>query len=311
MASHPTEPLKAEKFLRAAIEYIEPMRGTHIHQAICRDYMEKTGRTDSSYGSWLSNVLPYLSSRYRLLGKRVLDFGCGTGELTVRMRTLGYEAYGLDLHEKHLSLAGILAAENDVPPEAFILNKGAGAPHPKLPFPDQSFDIVTLFSVLEHLSDANLRTLLPELRRVCRGIIYVLVPNRLKPVDDHTGLQFICWFPRCVAVPYVRLRGFARGYHISVDATWDVYNRTFRRIKSILRPFGFRIDFIPDDFIFPPLQDALTRLTRRVSILGKTVTLSLPTPWNRLLNWGSPPQALYPYLNMAWVPRRSDQEARE
>lgn len=298
----PVQPLKATQFMEAAIRFIEPLRGTHVYRGIYRDLMEKTGAVTSDYGRWLRGALAYLTSTYCLVGRRVLDFGCGTGELTVLMRTLGYEAYGYDVHERHLGLARILGAENGVPPEAFVLKDDGGEPNPRLPFPDRSFDVITLLSVLEHLSDATLGTLLPELRRICRGVIYVLVPNRMKPADDHTGLRFICWMPRCVAVPYVRLRGHVHGYHISVDGTWDVHYRTFRRVKSIAQRFGFHVDFPPDEYIYPPFQTALTHLTKRVQIVGRTVTVSLPTPWNRLFNRGCPPQGLYPYLNMVWTP---------
>lgn len=285
-------------FLESAYAYMEPLKGTHIHRAICRDYLEKTGNVESGYARWLRDLFAHLIQRYGLHGKRVLDFGCGTGELTVRMRSLGYEAYGFDMHERHLSLARILAKENDVPAEAFILNKPNGHPDPRLPFPDGSFDIITLFSVLEHISDPALRTLLPEFRRVCRGVIYVLVPNRLKAVDDHTGLRYVCWAPRCVAVPYVGLRGHSNGYHISSDGTWDVYNRTFPKIKSVVKRYGFRVDFPPDEYAFPSSQKPVTQVAG--SARGLRPGRIIPLLWHRVFNPDCPPQGLYPYLNMIW-----------
>lgn len=139
-------------------------------------------------------MLEVVKQNYNLKGGRILDFGCGSGELTVRMGCLGYEVYGLDVHEDHLALAKILAVENGLSEDIFILNTSN-----RLPFPDAYLDIITMFSVLEHLDDTTLDWLLPELKRVCRGIVYVLVPNRLKPTDDHSGLRFVPWIPRWLA----------------------------------------------------------------------------------------------------------------
>jgi hypothetical protein len=109
--------------------------------------------------------------------------------------------------------------------------------------------------------------------------------------------------PRSVAAMYVRLRGHRKGCHVSADGTWDVYNRTFRKVKSMVEPLGFQVDFPPDDYIYPPHQRPLTHLTKRVCISHKTLSVSIPVPWNRFLNRGGPSQALYPYLNMVWLPR--------
>jgi 2-polyprenyl-3-methyl-5-hydroxy-6-metoxy-1,4-benzoquinol methylase len=304
MTTERIEPLRAEQFLQAAFENIEPLRGTHIHCAISRDLLEKTETSEAGYGKWLKKLFAYLSSTYHLTGKRVLDFGCGTGELTVRMRTLGYEAYGFDLHENHLRLARILAVENGVPPEAFILSKPNGSGHARMPFPDGSFDIITLFSVLEHLSDTTLAHILPELRRICRGVIYVLVPNRLKPVDDHTGLRFICWMPRSVAAAYVKLRSHRNGYHISADGTWDVYNRCLSRVVTIFRRGGFDTQFLPDQVVFPPLATCppIKRIGKYFRFGKRRIYVGVPLPYDTLLKLGYPPQSFYPYLNLIFIP---------
>jgi 2-polyprenyl-3-methyl-5-hydroxy-6-metoxy-1,4-benzoquinol methylase len=294
------EPLKAEKFLQSALGYIEPLKGTHIYNSVSRDYVEKTDISDAGYGTWLKELFAHLTHRYKLPGKRVLDFGCGTGELTVRMRTLGYEAYGYDLHERHLILARILAAENGVPADAFILGKTGDNPHVRLPFEDGSFDIITLLSVLEHLSDATLAQILPELRRICRGVLYVLAPNRLKTVDDHTGLRCILWFPRFLAAPYVKLRGRKSGYHISADGTWDVYSRGPARVLKIFRKHGFHPDFPPDRLVFPSVESAppIKKIGKHLTLGNRKICLGIPLPYETSVRLGCPPHFFLPYLNL-------------
>ena len=139
------------------------------------------------------------SSRFRLRDRRT---DCSHAFLELR-------TYGLDLHEGHINLARILAAENGVPSTAFIWSTEAPGIGGELPFEDSSFDIVMLLSVLEHMSDAALSAALPEIHRIFRGVVYVLVPNRLKTVDDHTDLKGVCWMPRWLAAAYVKMRGGA------------------------------------------------------------------------------------------------------
>jgi len=294
------QPLKAEKFLKAALEYVEPLKGTYIYNAIVRDFYEKTDQLNAGYGSWLERMLMFITQRYNIKGKRILDFGCGCGELTVRMNCLGYQAYGVDIHEKHLELAKILAEENGVPKDIFILNKAN-----KLPFRDHEFDIVTMFSVLEHIDDNTLSWLLPELKRVCRGVLYVLAPNQLKPTDDHTGLRFVPWMPRWLALRYVKMRGKKHAYLISRDGSWDVYYRGFFRIVSLFRQHGFTLDFPPDNVVYPPLDTAppITRIGKHCVLGTKKVFIGIPLPYKTMMKLGYPKQAFYPYLNLIFIPQ--------
>ncbi|BER91390.1 methyltransferase domain-containing protein [Atrimonas thermophila] len=296
------QPLKAERFLEIALEYMKPFEGTYIYNAVVRDFKEKTDLVDVGYGKWLKQVLEFITQRYNFKSKRILDFGCGTGELTVRMRCLGYEAFGIDIHEEHLELAKVLAEENGLDKEMFILNN-----LPKeLPFGDASFDVVTMFSVLEHLDDSTLSWLLPELKRICSGVVYILVPNRLKPTDDHTGLRFVPWMPRWLAVNYIKLRGRKHRYFISRDTSWDVYYRSFFRIVSLFRRYGFILNFPPDEVIYPPLDKAppITRIGKWVRVGAKRIFVGIPLPVKLMVNLGYPEQALYPYLNLIFIPQR-------
>src|SRR5262245_45754770 len=159
-----SNPLKAEQFLEAVRTSLAPAKGTYIYEACIRNYLEKTSPTDSSgYVRWLSRLLPYLSKQYSLRGNRVLDFGCGTGELTVLMTLLGCDATGIDVHAKDIRLAKILANENGLSESIFVCSEDEKS----LPFEDNSFDIITMISVLEHMTDDALKRLVPELARIC------------------------------------------------------------------------------------------------------------------------------------------------
>ena len=107
------KPLIAEKFMKAALEYMAPYKGKHIYNMFTRDFKEKTGEVDAGYGRWLRNLINYHVQECGIKeAPKILDFGCGMGELTVRMKSLGFNAVGLDANEKHLNLGKILAQEN-------------------------------------------------------------------------------------------------------------------------------------------------------------------------------------------------------
>jgi SAM-dependent methyltransferase len=297
--SRSPQPLNAERFLEAALRHLEPFKGTHIYERIVRDLREKTGSIEAGYGAWLQQLLLFLTDHYHLQGKRILDFGCGTGELTVLMNLLGYQAFGLDIHEKHVELARVLAAENGIPEDFFIVNHAG-----KLPFPDGFFDVVTMFSVLEHLDDSVLNGLFSEFRRVSRGVIYGLVPNRLMPVDDHTGLRFVPWMPRRMASRYVRMRGRKHGYLISRSGSWDVFYRSLFRILSLFHRNGFLHEFPPDRVVYPPLDEVppITRIGKHLRIGHGRIFLGIRIPAKFMLRRGYPKQVLYPYLNLLFFP---------
>jgi len=74
---------------------------------------------------------------------RILDMGCGAGDLLHSLRDRGYAAIGLDIAESALHAA----AEVGVP--------GVRADHSSAPFPDGSFDIVMMFHLLEHIPNPD------------------------------------------------------------------------------------------------------------------------------------------------------------
>ncbi len=68
-------------------------------------------------------------------------------------------------------------------------------PHAPLPFADRQFDVAYSNAVVEHTgSRANQRAFVAELCRVARRV-FVAVPNRLFPLEQHTGLPLVNYLP--------------------------------------------------------------------------------------------------------------------
>lgn len=95
-------------------------------------------------------------------GKRILDFGCATGDYCLELKKLGFECVGVDINEEYIKLAqqkGI---------EACLVKD-------RLPFNDNSFDTVIMFELLEHVQDPD--KILKEAKRVAKKNILITLPN--------------------------------------------------------------------------------------------------------------------------------------
>jgi 2-polyprenyl-3-methyl-5-hydroxy-6-metoxy-1,4-benzoquinol methylase len=90
---------------------------------------------------FFDRAISEISGLKRSDGIRVLDFGCGSGELVGRMVELGYDAHGCDIvpTPEWRSVASASQRLWQIHP----------APY-RLPFDDACFDIVVSTSVLEH-----------------------------------------------------------------------------------------------------------------------------------------------------------------
>ena len=98
-------------------------------------------------------------------GKRVLDVGCGPGNLLVALAAdVPERLIGVDVDETFL-VFGRSQVENSIdPPAAVPILLRASLP--TLPFADETFDLVTCFLVMPHVPDD--RIALTELARVLK-----------------------------------------------------------------------------------------------------------------------------------------------
>lgn len=97
-------------------------------------------------------------------GRKLLDVGCGIGIFLKFARDDGWDVHGTDFS----SCARKIAREQF----GFQLQRDLSV------YPDQSFDVVRISHVLEHVIDPN--SFLNELRRVLKpnGILLIVTPNR-------------------------------------------------------------------------------------------------------------------------------------
>jgi SAM-dependent methyltransferase len=154
--------------------------------------------------------------------RRILDIGCGTGTMLGELRRFG------DVHGVDAEAAAVEYCHSQGETQV-VLGQGD-----TVPFPDGSFELVSLLDVIEHVDDDQ--TLLAEARRVLApgGRILVTVP----------AFEWM-WGEQDVIAHHTR-------------------RYTGRQLRDSLQRAGFEVTTLThfNTFLFPPI--AAIRLVKRV-----------------------------------------------
>ncbi len=143
------------------------------------------------YDEFLESEGQHLSRRLRdafamagvVAGMRILDVGCGRGEIIRHCMSLGIDAFGIDYAEvATLMTRDVIQSERERAEGDHGVAAGVCRSDAKsLPFPSDYFDRVLMFDVVEHLHPWELAHSLVEIRRVLkRGgrLVVHTAPNR-------------------------------------------------------------------------------------------------------------------------------------
>lgn len=154
-----------------------------------------------------TSILPWIEEHVPLASRTVLEYGCGQGAIAcataprcARHIGVDIDADELDMARGHLARRGLENVELHAAPPAAILDtvrKFAG-----------QVDVFLLYAVLEHLTVDERCAVLRAAREVTRqdGVIVVIeTPNRLTPIDHHTGrMPFLHALPLDLAADVYR-----------------------------------------------------------------------------------------------------------
>lgn len=153
---------------------------------------------------------------------RMLEIGTGSG---------GIAHYFATHPHIRIETDAVDVVDNRLVTDAYRFTLVAGT---KLPYADESFDVVLTNHVIEHVGDKNAqREHLREVGRVMRknGVGYLAVPNRWSLVEPHYKLKFLSWWPHAWRSPYLK---WWRGVSF-----YDCEPLESREVQCLLRETGF------------------------------------------------------------------------
>jgi putative peptidoglycan lipid II flippase len=168
-------------------------------------------------------------------GMKVLDVGCGRGEILRHCAELGARAYGVDYSAAAVNLAREAAdAAADGSRQIGVYQADAK----RLPFPDGAFDRVLLFDVVEHLYPWELQQALAEVRRVLRpgGRIAVhTAPNRWYDAYAYPFVRFV----RTIMGEGARYPANPRALNVAVNVDVHVNEQDPLSLRRALQATAF------------------------------------------------------------------------
>lgn len=169
-------------------------------------------------------------------GMKILDVGCGRGEILRRCAKLGADAYGIDYAEVAVKLSRQVLADLSTDDGKTGISL---ADAKKLPFPTASFDRVLMFDVVEHLHPWELQEAMLEIHRVMKPDGRFII---------HTAPNI--WYDR-YAYPVVRFMRTLMGqgseypkdprqFLVNVNEHVHVNEQSLLSMSQALRRAGFR-----------------------------------------------------------------------
>ena len=178
-------------------------------------YFERIDEEVTSHlDSYLNSCRAYCMTSSRVL--RLLDIGCGNGALLSRAKKQGFIAEGI---ETCAPLAETVRKNLDCPVHTTLLSECR--------FSAETFDVVTMYDLIEHLQDP-----IQDLRRIQLwlkpgGVLFVLTPNDEALLRRVARLTFHASFHRFQKP----MRTLYYAHHLSYFTT--------RSLRSLFEGIGF------------------------------------------------------------------------
>lgn len=155
-----------------------------------RQRVAKQTEWDSAeqYLGYLRHFAAYKFAEEHVRGKNVLEVGCGTGYGSEHLSHIAGSMISIDQWKEGIAVCQKTLSNDNI---SFIPANAL-----KLPFKDESFDVVISFQVIEHFSPDDCSRYLFEIKRTLRnnGILIVTTPNsnlRLLPFQKQRNPEHL------------------------------------------------------------------------------------------------------------------------
>jgi 2-polyprenyl-3-methyl-5-hydroxy-6-metoxy-1,4-benzoquinol methylase len=183
------------------IELIFKVKGaSYLCDEICRDIDPNYVQRD------LEQDLTAYFAKEDFAGKRILDFGCGSGASSMILSRMfpDAEVVGIELEEKLLEIAGARLEFYKYKNIEFHASPSGNELPPNI----GEFDFVIMSAVYEHLLPGERALVIPKVWSVIKpnGYLFLnMTPHRWFPIEHHTtGLPLLNYLPAKIALPVVR-----------------------------------------------------------------------------------------------------------
>jgi 2-polyprenyl-3-methyl-5-hydroxy-6-metoxy-1,4-benzoquinol methylase len=196
----------------------------------------------------------------RLQPGSLLDIGCSTGKWCMHWQARGWSTCGVDIDHKHIKIA----CENGIDARFCDLNAE------KIPFSDESFDLIFAGEVIEHIVDTD--GFLSDLTRCVkrRGHVIITTPN-LASFENRLRLM-LGIYPAWLNYN-LQGSGHVRGYTLNI-----LKRQLSAHGLKTLQHTGNWVPFIPqhftDDIKCPPLSvtgDWFPSLSMDIIVLAQKI----------------------------------------
>ncbi len=186
----------------------------------------------NSQSSYVKTLAAIVSWRPPSADVRVLEIGSFLGALCIALSKCGYQVSATDIPE-FTPRGNMLAKLN----EHHIEFRASNLRDYTLPYPDETFDVVIMCQVLEHLN-FNPLPVIQEINRVCKpnGLLYLALPN-LASLNNRIALLQGKSIHNSISDLFLQLmpdKNFVVGLH------WREYTGT--EVKEMLERLGFHVE---------------------------------------------------------------------
>jgi len=166
--------------------------------------------SDYSRRKKADKIIEIVNTEIDLTNSDVLDVGIGSGHITHYLSRISKSVTGVNISDEREISTGY----------NYVEVSGA-----KLPFSDNSFDVVVSNQVIEHMTCQNEH--ISEIYRVLKpsGVLYLAMPNKYSLIEPHFKFPFLSWLPRSVA------NKITTSFYSQV---WDVYPLDYFTARSMV-----------------------------------------------------------------------------
>lgn len=245
----------AQKYVKSKIANLDSGEAKRF----INDWVSKPQQAKDYLSYFLKSVINDIK------GKKILDFGCGSGRILTEFFRSGADIYGVDVDRDVIDIAKIWGKSEGVEPSRFKFYDGT-----RLPFDDGYFDYCFSTSTFEHLERPALS--LKELSRVIKpgGYLFLGFPNRVWPFECHTQLMFIPWLPFSLADKICKI--FKRR---SLKEHWNVHFYSYFAFMRALKESRaeFEVVFPEDTAGMSVLKRIVTKTLNRFKIHHTALTM--------------------------------------